>query len=370
MGGAPGTGGSARPFRVLALDGGGIRGYYTARLLELLLAAAGGDPVRDDCGAAFDLVVGTSTGSLIGAALAAGVPLTRISTLYRDHGAAIFPRPAPIGRWSLLWCARHWRRASADANALRRELDGLFGKATLRELHARRGIALCVTATDLRTARPRVFATPHAETHRGSADLPLVDACIASCSAPMLLPPMRLPLVGDEGALWCDGGLWATSPVEVALAEAFAMAPDDRPIEMLSVGTCAMPVPAAVIARLPGTGIGLWIRGLRALQVTGDAQAAAAVEAVRRLVPQLRRPVRFVRLRDPEPTDAEASIVRLDHSTPAAFEVMERLARRGAEINGAPGDFTGADRSWLSALLRPAAVERPVSVEDAAARGR
>jgi hypothetical protein len=215
-----------------------------------------------------------------------------------------------------------------------------------------------------------VFATPHAETHRGSADLPLVDACIASCSAPMLLPPMRPPVVCDEGAYWCDGGLWATSPVEVALAEALAMTADDRPIEMLSVGTCAMPVPAAVLARLPGTGIGLWIRGLRALQVTGDAQAAAAVETVRRLVPQLRRPVRFVRLRDPEPTDAEASIVRLDHSTPAALEVMERLARRGAELNGATGDGTGTDRDWLRVLLRSAVVERPAGVEDAAASGR
>jgi predicted acylesterase/phospholipase RssA len=236
-------------------------------------------------------------------------------------------------------------------------------------LHARRGIALCVTTTDLRTARPRVFATPHAAVHRGSADLPLVDACMASCSAPMLLPPMRLPVVGEEGALWCDGGLWATSPVAVALAEAFAMTPDDRPIEVLSVGTCAMPVPAAVLARLPGTGIGLWIRGLRALQVTGDAQAAAAVEMVRGLVPQLRRPVRFLRLRDPEPTDAEASIVRLDHASPAAFEVMEGLARRGAELNGATGDLTDADRGWLSALLRPAAAVKPVGVEDPAASG-
>jgi hypothetical protein len=354
----------------LALDGGGIRGYYAARLLELLLNAAGGDAERDDCGTAFDLVVGTSTGSLIGTALAAGVPLTRISTLYRDHGAAIFPSPAPTGAWNLAWCASHWRRASANANALRRELETLFGNVTLGELHARRGIALCVTATDLRTARPRVFATPHAAAHGGSADLPLVDACIASCSAPMLLPPMRPPVVGDEGALWCDGGLWATSPVEVALAEALAMTADDRPIEMLSVGTCAMPVPAAVLARPPGTGIGLWIRGLRALQVTGDAQAAAAVGLVRRLIPQLRRPVRFVRLHDPEPTDADASIVRLDHATPAAFAVMERLARRGAELNGATGDSAGADRDWLLALLRPAVGAKLVGIEDAAASGR
>jgi len=349
---ANGCCGAAKPFRVLALDGGGIRGYYTVRLLELLLARAGADPDRVDLGRAFDLIAGTSTGSLIGAALAAGVPLGRVSALYREQGAAIFRHPAPVGRWNLAWCAAHWRRASADAAALRGALERLFGGMTFDGLYADRGIALCVTATDLGTARSRVFATPHGAIRADRADLPLVDACIASCSAPMLLPPIRFPHAGGDGALWCDGGLWATSPVGVAIDEALAVAPEERPVEILSVGTCAMRVPASVLADPPGTGIGLWIRGLRALQIAGDAQALAAVDFARRLVPQLRRPVRLVRLRDPEPSDAEAAIVRLDNARSAAFDAMERLAQRAAALNLPGAGETTPDQAWLEALLR------------------
>jgi uncharacterized protein len=346
------NGGPDKPFRALAFDGGGIRGYYTARLLELLLAGVGGDPRRVDFGRAFDLIVGTSTGSLIGAALAAGVPLARVSALYREHGAAIFPRPAPIGPWSMLWCAAHWRRASADEAALRIALERMFGSMTLDELFAQRGIALCMTATNLRTVRSRIFATPHAAIHQSSAGLPLVDVCMASSSAPMLLPPIRLADTSDVDAFWCDGGLWATNPIGTAIDEALAVAPEEKPIEILSIGTCAMPVPANVLADSQGTGIGLWIRGLRALQVAGDAQALAAVELARRLLPQLRRTVRLVRLRDPEPTDDEAAIVRLDNAKPAAFDMMERLAQRGAALNLDDAGESGVDPSWLRALLR------------------
>jgi uncharacterized protein len=352
---ASNDGGQAKPYRVLALDGGGIRGYYTTRLLELLLAGIGANPARVDFGRQFDLIVGTSTGTLIGAALAAGVSLPRVSALYREHGPTIFPRPAPIGRWTLVWCAAHWRRASANATALRDALERLLGAMTLAELQAQRGIALCVTVTDLGAARGRVFATPHAASDRDCADLRLVDLCMASSAAPMLLPPIRLPQTGRDDALWCDGGLWATSPVEVAIDEALAVAADERPVEILSIGTCAMPVPSPALGGSSGTGIGMWIRGLRALQAAGDAQAMAAVDFARHLVPHLRRPVRLVRLRDSEPTDSEATVVRLDNARPAAFEAMEALARRSASLNRVDAVESGPDQVWLHALMCEAA---------------
>ena len=351
---SPAAGGA--PFRVLALDGGGIRGFFTARLLEGLIEHAGGDPRQTDFGAAFKLIVGTSIGSLLAAALAAGIPLGRLASLFREQGAAIFPRPAPFGWSNLAWCAWHWRRPSADAHALRAVLESLFGTTTLGELFARRRIALCMPATDLRAARGHVLATPHCAARTAGSELALVDACMASCAAPMLLPPLRLPAAGIEGAYWCDGGLWATSPVLVALAEALAIAPAECPIEILSVGTCAMPVPAAVIARPPGRGIGLWIRGLRAVQVTGDAQADGAVDLARRLVPELRRTVRLIRLREPDPTDEDAAEVRLDNGSPRAFAAMERLALAAIALNGPDTGDPASDRACVAATFR-AAVE-------------
>src|SRR5712691_9675444 len=89
----------APPFRVLSLDGGGMRGTYTATYLDRV--ASGFAQHRGiallDIGAAFDLIVGTSTGGIIACALAAGVPLADVVTLYSEHGGSIFSRPLPSG---------------------------------------------------------------------------------------------------------------------------------------------------------------------------------------------------------------------------------------------------------------------------------
>jgi hypothetical protein len=176
----------------------------------------------------------------------------------------------------------------------------------------------------------------------------------------MLLPPLRLPAAGIAGAYWCDGGLWATSPVWVALAEALAMAPAECPIEILSVGTSAMPIPASVVARPPGHGIGLWIRGLRAVQVTGDTQARGAVELARRLLPELRRDVRLIRLRESEPTDEDATVVRLDSCSPRAVAAMQRLARDAVALNSPIDCDSASDQARTASIVRAAVEANPL----------
>src|SRR5215470_12284967 len=87
------------PLRVLSLDGGGMRGTYTATYLDRVAAtfAKRRRIAALDIGAAFDLIVGTSTGGIIACALAAGIPLAKVVDLYQRHGPAIFHRPLPDG---------------------------------------------------------------------------------------------------------------------------------------------------------------------------------------------------------------------------------------------------------------------------------
>lgn len=77
-------------FRVLALDGAGIRGTFSAAVLEEFEEHVGGSLMDY-----FDLTVGTSTGGIIALGLACGIKASRILSLYTDEGTKIFPAARP-----------------------------------------------------------------------------------------------------------------------------------------------------------------------------------------------------------------------------------------------------------------------------------
>jgi len=93
-----------KPFRVLSLDGGGMRGIYTAAFLDRLVIQFARTRGKEslDLGKGFDLITGTSTGAIVGCALAVGRPMGDIVKMYRDHGRQIFPHRIK-GTFSAIW---------------------------------------------------------------------------------------------------------------------------------------------------------------------------------------------------------------------------------------------------------------------------
>ncbi len=86
---------SGKPFRILSLDGGGIRGVYTAEILRRCEEAfCHGAPLARH----FDMIAGTSTGGIIALGLGLGIPTAEIAGFYRDDGRRIFPPPP--GGWA------------------------------------------------------------------------------------------------------------------------------------------------------------------------------------------------------------------------------------------------------------------------------
>ena len=79
-------------FRVLTLDGGGIRGLFTSSFLSTLEDLGGGR-----IGEHFDLIVGTSSGGIISLALAYGIPARAVFDLYLQKGRQVFSRPRRLG---------------------------------------------------------------------------------------------------------------------------------------------------------------------------------------------------------------------------------------------------------------------------------
>ena len=93
-------------FSILTLDGGGARGIYSARLLARIDQSLGAK-IRH----CFDLIAGTSTGSILAAAAATEIPMASIVELFENEAPSIFRKRWFINGLSALWQSRYSRRA-------------------------------------------------------------------------------------------------------------------------------------------------------------------------------------------------------------------------------------------------------------------
>jgi len=335
-----------KTFRVLSLDGGGVRGIYTASLLQQLAVRIGRFTGRDavhrvDLGAKFDLIVGTSTGSIVGAALAAGVPLEDVVDLYRTRSKHIFHSPQPIQRGGLLdkfrvgfWALRHGPRAANQPVALSEALQSVLGEETMEQLYRRRRIALCVPSVDATTNRAWVFKTPHMQRLTRDNAYRLVDVCLASAAAPIYFPVhgVKDPDGGGQTHWFVDGGLWANNPVLVGIVEALEVAPTDARIEVLSVGTGGAPKSNLLTPKQANRGTFGWKGGVDIVSMSLESQATVTAYLAKQLALSTRR-VTLHRLQDSPVAPEEAGYLGLDTGTEEAIAHMEKRASRSTDIN-------------------------------------
>lgn len=211
-------------FRILTLDGGGAKGFYTLGVLHELEAMLG-KPLYQ----AFDLIFGTSTGAIIGTLLAVGTPVTEIHRLYRQHVPDVM-RP------------KDKERRSA---ALKKLGDEIFKEQKFDAVMT----GLGVVATKWVMETPIIFKSDPKQAHgRVATFVPgfgctLSDAVQASCSAYPFFSRRQVKINGDE-LLLLDGGFCANNPTLYAIADAVRAyeVPHDR-IKVLNVGVGDYPVP-------------------------------------------------------------------------------------------------------------------------------
>ena len=330
-----------RPFRVLSLDGGGMRGTYAATyLMRLVEAFSVRRKVEDlDLGRAFDLIVGTSTGAILACALAVGVPLKTVVEFYRRRGPAVFPRPLPrtLPRFLLSgdWFLRR-RALRAGTASLREALGEVFRATTIAEVHRQRQIALAITAVDISRHQGWVFKTPHIPGSNGRDNhYQLVDVCLASTAAPVYrsLAAIAHPDGGHSGFnVFVDGGVWANNPVIVALVEALNMAPPDRPIEVFCLGTCPGPAGEQIAASAVHRNLQDWDFGGAAAALSIDAQEFAYDDVARLLAPHFNRKCTILRFPRGQVSAALVPYLNLDDTRPEAINALINQARSDAAM--------------------------------------
>jgi uncharacterized protein len=153
-----------KPYRALALDGGGFRGLYTATVLNEIgsFFALHRHDSDLDLGRRFDLISGTSTGGILACGLAAGISTAKIIRLYEEFGPKIFTNPLPAnGLAKLGWFRRSATQAANKAEPLKQGLLEIFGRRTIGDMFAERGIALCIPSIKMLNQTPKVFKTNH-----------------------------------------------------------------------------------------------------------------------------------------------------------------------------------------------------------------
>jgi predicted acylesterase/phospholipase RssA len=341
----------AQQLRVLSLDGGGTRGIYSAEYLAAMSDTfAKKRKVSElDLGGAFDLVVGTSTGAILACAIAAGVPLTEVVSLYRDHGPKIFPKKIPDSiPGVLLDIPKRRKRLAQGAEALRAVLGEIFGDETLGQLYARRGIALAVTAVEMTHHRSWVFKSPHlSNTNHRDDNYTLVDICMASSAAPLFRSLAHVPHPSGSGYnVFADGGLWANTPILVALIDALEMSGPADEIDIFSVGTCPRPAGEQITPEAVNRGYLEWRFGAEAASTSIDAQEFAFTNMARMLTRHLKQRCHVTRFpQDAVPSEL-SKYLALDETSSVAMDALINVARADANMTnskcGIAGDLTGA----------------------------
>jgi uncharacterized protein len=194
--------------RILALDGGGIRGAltlgYLQKIEDTLRAQHDNDPGFRLCHY-FDLIGGTSTGSIIAACLAIGMEVNQIKEMYFTLGGKIF---GDKHRWYEIG---KLIKARYDAKPLETELQKVFGDITLGSEKILTGLCVVTKRADTNSVWP-IINHPKGKffdgTHGKNKDIELWKAVRASAAAPTYFLPQVVNVGGGlPDAAFVDGGL-------------------------------------------------------------------------------------------------------------------------------------------------------------------
>jgi patatin-like phospholipase/acyl hydrolase len=212
--------------RILSLDGGGAKGFYTLGILREIEGMLGGSPLHER----FDLIFGTSTGAIIAALLGLGKSVKEISALYEEHVPTVMKR----------------KSAREKSAALKSLADTVFEEQKFEKMKT--GVGIVTTKWEIE--RPMIFKTSIAQAHgrlgtfAPGFGVTISDAVQASCSAFPFFD--RKVVETDKGDLveLIDGGYCANNPTLYAIADAtMALKLPPESIRVVSLGVGMYPAP-------------------------------------------------------------------------------------------------------------------------------
>jgi len=303
-----------KPFKILAIDGGGIRGIIPAILLAYIESVTG-RPIA----ALFDLVAGTSTGGILALGLtipkAPGAPLHSAQNfveMYQSEGPKIFSRSL-------------WRRIIACNNLIEEKyrvagieavLADYFGDSRLGDATTE----VLVTSYEIERSFPFFFKSSNAR-KRPDYDFPARLVARATSAAPTYFEPMQLPSGTNAGYYTLiDGGVFANNPAACALVEARTTHPDAGDFLVVSLGAGALNIKLSY-GETRTWGVARWAAPL--LNIVFDGVSSTVDYQLRQLLPDnpggCQRYFRFQ-------TTLDGHNHALDNTSPSNITALKGLA--------------------------------------------
>ncbi|MEH7885224.1 CBASS cGAMP-activated phospholipase [Bacillus sp. JJ1609] len=201
--------------KMLCIDGGGIRGVFPIAILQAIE-----EEYQKPVAELFDVIAGTSTGSIIASSAALSTKMDKVMESYLSYGEKIFVRKAKVGLFKSVYSDRY----------LRRLLKKAFGEIVLGDISK----PLIIPAVDITHGKPYVHRSAYGFSEKEVLNVKLWDAVLSSCSAPIYFPPNNV----NNQYLSIDGGLWANNPSLVCVTEALHhFKAELTDIKILSIGT-------------------------------------------------------------------------------------------------------------------------------------
>lgn len=226
---------SNKKMKILSLDGGGVRGYLTAMILENVEKQLNlRDGTNKPLGEYFDLIAGTSTGAIIAGLLAIGKSASQVRKIYEDDIKEIFSDEMKNYK-CLDFFPFNIFKTKYKQNKLVERAEHHFKNLTF-EFGKDIQTHLLITSVDITTMTPRFHKSAYNHKNKPREDELLSNAIIASASAPSYFP-VKEKLIYSSNLI--DGGIVANNPSLVALIDSFSFTEHENKddVVLLSVGT-------------------------------------------------------------------------------------------------------------------------------------
>lgn len=268
------------PFRILSIDGGGIRGIIPAKILEAIEKRTGLPTFE-----MFDLIAGTSTGGIIALGLTkpkavgkqeAQFQAKDLVKLYQNSGSTIFNQPSLFRKLRILL-----NQAKFSSQGRINVLSKYFGNAVLQDALK----DILITSYDIEKRIPVLFTKNNTYSnspisHKLSNGVMMKQAAMATSAAPTYFEPYQLEVNNSKLHTLVDGGLFANNPASLATTEVISnfirktglRTLDINEILVVSLGTGSLQKPYS-FQKTKNWGTLQWVKPVIDISMDGNSAA-------------------------------------------------------------------------------------------------